>query len=311
MLKRLFKAFKGHRPAHNLSGWPKDRGYDLHLPTQQNGKKERPLILAIHGYTHDGVQMAGLTAPDGDPSHPLSLNSLATEEGFAVAYPYGTRIGFLPGRCWNAGGGINGYAPVGDPARRKSINDVQFFQDLIQNLSSKFQVDKQRIYLLGISNGGAMAQRLAMEVPHLWAAVATVAGCNQHAAASQVTPKNPVPLLHIHGTEDKIWPYEGGPMQSFGLMESVDASIKGWAEANSAEVANEVECEPKNPSDPTRVRYRRYQGTTDLELYTVLGGGHAWPSGYQYLPEKVMGSVSSQLDTNRLIWNFFERHART
>jgi polyhydroxybutyrate depolymerase len=310
VLKRIIKAVKGNRPTISLPNWGKSRGYDIHLPPGEDPAKPLPLVVAIHGYTHDGLQMANLTSPTGSATHPDSLNSLANSEGFAVVYPYGTRIGFMPGRCWNAGGGINGFAPVGEPARRLKVNDVKFFRDLLDDVKQKQAIDDRRVYLVGISNGGAMAQRLAVDLPQLWAAVATVAGCNQYAAARNVIPTDPMPLLHIHGVEDRVWSYQGGDFRGFGLMESVESSVNRWVQANRATLEHDSVLSPISEVDSTRVRLKTYKGASDVHFYSIEGGGHAWPSGFQYLPKKLMGEVSFQLSANQVIWDFFRRHAK-
>lgn len=310
VLKKLVNLVKGRKPQNRLDGWPKDRGYDLVTP-EGTGDSPIPLIIAIHGYTHDGHQMRMLTAPGGDIQHSDSLDALARQEGFAVAYPYGTKIRALPGRCWNAGGGINGFAPVGDPARRKDIDDVRFFRELLERLKKDLTLDTRRIYLVGISNGGAMAQRLAMEHPELWAAVATVAGCNQFAAAQRIQPSAPMSVLHIHGTGDTIWPYNGGKVSGVGLMQSAEDSVAGWVEANGAVKAEDQPLPTVNKEDPTTVSRTRYQNREtghEVEFYKIEGGGHAWPRGQQYLPQAIMGVVSTQISANQLIWRFFKRH---
>ncbi len=211
--------------------------------------------MAIHGYTHDGKAMRALTSPDGDPAHPDSLDSLADRENVVVAYPNGTPVGVFPGRCWNAGGGENGFAAVASPAVEQKIDDIAYFNDLLDDIKGRLSVDTKRVYAVGISNGAAMAHRLAMELSDRLAAVATVAGCNQRAAARQQSPEKPMPLLHIHGTHDPIWPYQA-----------------------------------------------------PLELWTIQGGGHAWPRGQQFLPEEAIGKVSQEFSANEVIWDFFSGH---
>jgi polyhydroxybutyrate depolymerase len=306
MFSRIKKLLTPHKPEFSLTAWPEDRGYDLFAP---DGAGPFPLVIAIHGYTHDGPKMRNLTSSTGDPSHPDSLDSLAAREKFAVAYPNGTSISMMPGRCWNAGGGVNGYAPVGEPAQSQGVDDLKYFQDLLDDINNRASVDPSRVYLLGISNGGAMAQRLAMESPENWAAVATVAGCNQHAAASGVKPKAPVPLLHIHGTKDPVWPYSGGPFGQSGLMVSVEESLAVWTEANGAELLEETQVSDIVHEDGCEVLLSRYRGTSqrcDVDFYKVVGGGHAWPSGQRYLPKPIIGHTTDIISTNKVAWTFFQ-----
>lgn len=305
MLKRLIKAYKGRSPTREVPGWPKARGFDIFLPPKP--KERVPLIVVFHGYTQDGSLMRALTSATGDLEDPAIFDRAANHRGYGVVYPYGTKIGFLPGRCWNAGGRVNGFAPVGDPAVRLNVPDVDFFQDLLATIESNHPVDASKVFLVGISNGGAMVQRLAVELPARLQAVATVAGCNQYSAATHHTPPEPVALLHIHGTQDKVWPYAGGKFGTAGVMESVERSVQGWIQANQAEPTEERALDPVYPDDPVRVHLKRYQGLKPVECYRLDGGGHSWPGGHQFMSEKVIGKVSRQLSANDVILDFFDR----
>ncbi|MGQ0569083.1 MAG: hypothetical protein ACT4P5_06055 [Armatimonadota bacterium] len=48
---------------------------------------------------------------------------------------------------------------------------------------------------------------------------------------------------------------------------------------------------------------------TEVILYAVEGGGHTWPGGWQYLPERVVGRTSRDIDANQVIWSFLKKHA--
>lgn len=309
VLKRLLKAYRGQSPQHRLPKWPKNRGFDLYLPNTP--QTPPPLILVFHGYTQDGGLMRRLTGPTDRDDDPKVFDRAANARGYAVCYPYGTKIGFLPGRCWNAGGRQGGYAPVGDPAVRLKVDDIAFVDDLLSHLTSHFGVDPHRVFLAGISNGGALIQRLATVHPENFLALASVAACNQYSASNEAPPERCLPLLHIHGTKDKVWPYQGGKMTGLGLMESVENSVAGWVRAAGNPDFSESDLEPLDPKDPIRVRKKRYRGSHPIELYTLVGGGHYWPGGSQFLSEKVIGKVSNQLDANGLILDFFDQYLDT
>lgn len=304
-IKRIIKAYRGEAPDFSVPGWSKSRGYDLFTP--KDVEEEVPLILVLHGYTHDGRKMRSLTSPDGSPDHPRVFDRMANQRGFAVAYPYGSKIGFLPGRCWAAGGGVSGFAPVGDPAVRLKVDDVAFIRDLLRHLGAEARIDQDRVFLLGISNGGAMVQRLATEMPECWKGVVTVAGCNQYCAALNTRPGQAVPRLHIHGTSDKVWPYEGGKVKAVGVMESVEKSVAGWVQANQAQLAEETPLHSAAAEDPTSVSLRRYQGVAPVEHYIVKNGGHAWPDGDEFMSPRLMGLVCRHFSANQVALDFFER----
>ena len=292
--------FRKSKPAHSLPGWRPGRGYDLVVPSQSNGD----LLIVIHGFTHDGKVMSALTSPNGDPAHSESLDSLARQEGLILCYPNGTPLSIMPGRCWNGGGGRNGYCAVAKKAVDKKVDDVKYLEELIKHLSSLHRVE--RVFLTGISNGAALAHRFATERPELVQALAVVAGCNQHAASEESIPPQPVPLLHIHGSADPIWPYDGGIIPTQGRLDSVASSLRIWAEANSAHIQDEREL-PEHRHQELKVNFTRYEGKKPIELYRVEGGGHTWPGGQQYLPKKMIGPVHPRFSASRTILSFLKR----
>ena len=114
------------------------RRYVLSVPDGAEG--ELPLVVALHGRLGTGRGMA----------RDLGQDELLDEQGFAAVYPDGYR------RSWNDGRG-------GGPAAEAGIDDVGFIEALLEEVAGQVTVDASRVYLVGISNGGMMAQRLACE----------------------------------------------------------------------------------------------------------------------------------------------------
>ena len=292
--------FRKTKPTYKLPGWKQGRGYDLTVPTDPSGD----LVIVIHGFTHDSHTMRALTSPDGVPENPASFDSLARAEGALVCYPNGTSLTLMPGRCWNGGGGSNGYCAVAKKAVDNKIDDIRYLEELIAHLRSQQKVE--RVYLTGISNGAAMAHRFVTQRPDQVRALAVVAGCNQFAAAEKLIPEQATPILHIHGTADPIWPYDGGQIPTQGRLDSVESSLSIWARANNAALVENKELTHLQYDDQ-RVTFCRYEGSAALELYRVEGGGHTWPGGQQYLPKKVIGPVHPRFSASSTILEFFKR----
>ncbi len=224
---------------------------------------------------------------------------MAEREGFVVVYPEGTSF---PQR-WNAA----------DAFLLQSVDDVQFFRDLVSDLAGVVAVDPARIYVSGMSNGGAMASRLACEAGDVVAAIGTVAavpfepsgGCN---------PQRPVPVVAFHGTADPVVSYAGGPHPvsvlgtrmsrragSIGYL-PVEAWIAGWGERNGCEGTPEA---PAANGDARAIRYTHCTDGAEVLLYTIEGGGHTWPGG---LPVPFMGKTSRDINATAIIWEFFQAH---
>jgi polyhydroxybutyrate depolymerase len=136
--------------------------------------------------------------------------------------------------------------------------------------------------------------------------------------AQMRVPARPISVLLMAGTKDPLVPYEGGDIgfargRKVGRVVSVAETIKYWTMFDQCPPSPIIAVEPdKDPEDGTRVR-REISGPcregTEVILYAVEGGGHTWPGGQQYLPERIVGRTSRDIDANEVIWSFFKRHA--
>jgi polyhydroxybutyrate depolymerase len=235
------------------------------------------------------------------------FNTLADKEGFMVVYPDGIE------NHWNDGRAAVRYRTI-----REKIDDVGFISALIDYLVKERRVDKNRVYVTGISNGAMMSFRLACELTGKIAAIAPVAGNLPDDLAPHCSPARPIPVLMISGTADPLMPWGGGEAGSrrvkVGRVLSVAQTLKFWAAHNQCSPTPAITWEsPRDPRDGTRVRKEVYGGGqegAEVILYAIEGGGHSWPKGHQYLPEIFVGKTSQNLDANEVIWNFFKKQSR-
>jgi polyhydroxybutyrate depolymerase len=268
------------------------RGFYLFVPSGYDPAESLPLVLALHGHFGDGPKMEGL-------SH---LSSIAEDAGFIVAYPDGMNRGWNDGR----------------PDVNQGVDDVTFIRDLLTTLQSRYNIDSQRIYATGMSNGGFMSYRLACEMAGQFAAIAPVAATMGKGLSSGCSPAHPISVCLIHGTADPLVPWNGGPvgrgLRQRGDVLSGDETARYWAKVNSCETtSSNREVAPSDPADPTRIFvtwYKNGRAGSEVILYRIEGGGHAWPGGIQYLPARWVGTASRQMDASRVIWDFFSRHRR-
>ena len=233
------------------------------------------------------------------------FNSLADKEGFIIVYPEAYE------HHWNDGRGDPGIR-----AQAENIDDVAFISALIDQLVQDLNIDKKMVYATGISNGAIMSNRLGCELSDKIAAIAPVAGNIPQKTASTWSPSRAVSVLIINGTEDPIVPYNGGEVSflSFktGKVISVADTVKFWVSKDGCPAAPEMEQLPDlTPDDSTSTIIERYTGCrdgTEVVLYKVIGGGHTWPGGLQYMPEKFIGKTSRDFSATETIWQFFKLH---
>ena len=266
------------------------RSYLIHVPPCYDGSQPTPVVLAFHGAGTNGAIMALSSG----------LNSKADEAGFVVVYPNGTGKGnfFL---VWNSGG-FHG------PNADQLPDDVKFVDHLLDDLATVVNADPKRVYATGMSNGGMMCYRLASELSERIAAVAPVAGTM---AVDRPRAKRPVPVIHFHGTADRLVPFEGPAEKTtrFLSFKSVEETVRFWATANGCRRAPQKTDLPDTADDGTTVRRETYEPGKDgaeVVLYVIEGGGHTWPG--QHWPVLLLGNTSSDISANDLIWEFFQKH---
>ena len=265
------------------------RSYLLYVPASANRSQPLPLVLVFHGGTGNAQSAERMSGFD----------RVADQNGFVVVYPNGTsRVSDDILLTWN-GGTCCGYA------QEKNVDDTGFVRAILADLQPLVNIDAKRIYAAGMSNGGILSQRLACEAADLFAAIAPVAGTLNFPSCS---PAQPVSVIEFHGTDDRHLPYDGGvgPESLAGVdFASVKDSIDFWLNFDGCPAAPQTETFADIQNDI----YASCANGTAVELYTILGGRHAWPGSDG--PGWPGGDLPTQsISATDLIWEFFAAHPK-
>ncbi|HYQ30769.1 MAG TPA: alpha/beta fold hydrolase [Polyangiaceae bacterium] len=254
----------------------------MRLPETRRADERVPLLLVLHGF---GVSSSLLIEKAG-------LNALADQKRFAYLAPEGARDA-LGRPFWNAGKSCC-------DLERQPIDDVKRLRDLLDANLNDAAIDPTRVFVIGYSNGGFMAQRLACDVGDRIAGVVSVAGA---APSSEVPcPQNSaLAVLEIHGDADPIVHYTGGTVFDRTDLEAHASAVdtaKYWARQLSChggpQTGQPLDLEPHVPARETSVqRYDACRGA--VELWTVQGGGHY---------------VALQPPALDAIWGFVQAHPK-
>lgn len=270
---------------YTLEHGGRTRSYLLHAPEKLDPRTPSALLVMLHGGGGSGTHAMKSTG----------FNALADEKGFLAAYPNGTGFSDNALLTWNAGSCCK-------YAMDNNIDDVGFMRALVADVSARYAVDPARVYVAGFSNGAMMAYRLACEAPDLFAAAASVSGI---LSVDTCEPSRPIPLIIFHGTKDENVPYFGGVGKK--------AIVKDQRPPISDSVnlfADMFHCAPVEQMDINEnVRLDAHKGCdagSEVLLYTINGGGHAWPGGTRVF--SLEDSPSDAMDATRLMWDFFEKH---
>ena len=217
------------------------------------------------------------------------MDNTADANNFIVVYPDGI------GNAWNVGWFGNYHS---------GTDDVGFISKLIDTMSLLYNVDLNRVYACGLSNGGFLSHRLACELDNRIAAIASVAGEFSDSVAYYCNPSRKIPIMMIHGTNDPTVPYTG--LGTIGTEESIAI----WLNKNECSLVNDTIDVPNTNTTDTataqRINYRSCANNTELLFYKINGGGHTWPNA---LINTNYGPTCRDFDASTEIWNFFNRYA--
>ncbi len=174
------------------------RQYLLYVPDSYDDAEPWPLVVVFHGYTMNASQQLSESG----------IEAAAEKEGFLAVFPQGR--GEYQRWLFELDE-VDIDVSTANP-------DIAFVGDLIEHLRESLNVDTDRIYAAGFSNGGWMASAVACLMPETFAAVAPVAGIMDFGDACDSS--SPVPLVTFHGTADQFEPFMGGVE---------NAPLQGWA----------------------------------------------------------------------------------
>jgi polyhydroxybutyrate depolymerase len=255
------------------------REYLLYVPRRYDRSKPVPLVISMHGAGGWPAQQMNLTG----------WNRLADAEGFIVVYP------------WAVGGGPRTWRVKPGPGLTK---DVRFIAELIDRIAAEYNIDRDRIYANGLSNGAGMAFVLSCTLSDRIAAIGAVSAA-QTLRWSWCTDTRAVPMIAIHGREDRLTPYDGGSSWiGAATFPAVTKWVASWARRNRC-APNAMES--AMTGGVTRREYADCANGAGVVLYTVDGAGHVWPGG-QEMPEWFVGPHSDSIDATKQIWEFFRAH---
>jgi polyhydroxybutyrate depolymerase len=274
------------------------RTYVLYVPTTYDATSPTALVVALHGRGGNGASTALST----------DFSNFAEREGFLVVYPEAYDPTFED-PTWNYGRSIIGYdSPLWD--------DDAFLDTLIADLALSLNIDMNRLYVTGISNGGFMTERLACTRADKYAAFASVAATAPYGLSGLCEGTSPVPVLHIHGTADPIVPWEGmqGRLpiteQIYYISAPMDNTMGFWAQHNGCALDFAREDLPNTDPDSSvaTFTFNDCPENAPLMLYAVFGGGHTWP-GIRDFESSVLGEVNMDFNATEVIWDFFSQRS--
>lgn len=269
------------------------RTYYVHPHSTYDGTCKSPLLIALHPFLCTPADMETMTG----------FSKIANREGFIVVYPEGL------GLRWNDGSVMVPYA-----------DDVAFIRAVIDDVSTEYLVDENRVYICGASNGAFMTNRLVCEMSDRFAAAAVVMGAPMPAVTYDCCyPPVGIPMMMIHGTRDPIVPFNGGDVMFAGRIKICFKSFYDtmwlWVDRNCLEpsgfmLADLPEIDSNDGTCVTEILFEQGNPEAPVHCYVIHGGGHTWPGSNCFLPQLFVGKVSHEFNASETIWSFFRGFPR-
>lgn len=257
---------------HTLDVRGQGRTYRLHVPDSSGPGSA--LVLVFHGYGDSAVNIEAYSR----------MNEVAERHGFVVAYPQGSQDDL--GRA---------FFDVGYEFHSSRVDDIGFARTLQESLVQRLDLDEQKVFVTGMSNGGDFAYHLACSGETWMAAIAPVAGMMLETVTDRCRPGRRLSIMEIHGTNDAVTLWDGDPddVGGWGAYLSQMEAMELWADVYALDPAEEESVPALAAASPTgqvtQLRWTSMEDETELRLVRIEGGTHVWPG----------------LAASNLIWEFF------
>lgn len=254
------------------------RPYTLVVPSGYDGGVA-PLLVLLHGYGATGAIQ----------NNYFGFTALANARTFLLATPDGT-LDSNGKRFWNATNACCNFAPP-------IVDDVKYLSAIIDDAALRYRVDPRRVFVVGHSNGGFMAHRMACDRADRVAAIVSLAGANWKDLSS-CQPSQPVAVLQVHGTMDQTIAYDGGTLGPYAFPGARE-TVQGWATKNGCSgtltsIPGPLDLDTAVVgSETSRASYTCATGAA--ELWTLEGSGHVPNLNANWRNE---------------VWNFLAAHAK-
>ena len=246
-----------------------EREYLIYVPDSYNHSLATPMMLNFHGFAGSAT----------DYMRYADMRSVAESENFILVYPQGT--------CSD---GLSHWNPCPRGGENKSTtDDLGFIHAMINDISTQYNVDQQRIYATGYSNGGMMAYGLANHKSDLIAAVACVSGIMLDCFGSI---SHSMPILHLHGTSDNELPYNGN-----SEYPSVQSILDYWIDFNNTSINPISRIDNSGTIPIEQYIYDQGDNSVSVEHLKYIGGEHVW-----------FDNTFQGYSTGELIWNFVSKY---
>ncbi len=225
-----------------------------------------PVVFAFHGSADTGQNLQRYSGFD----------EAADRLGYIMVYPEATKYNWTERTITGNEG--------------ETIDDVQFFKDIISKLQKDLKIDRKRIYSFGFSAGGFLSHALACYAPEYLAAYSTIAASMDRSLTDDYSSSLEIPVLMIQGTEDESVLWEGSEEGNFPYL-SQEEVLQVLLTSNNCQPDPVSVYLPVDADDGRKIRretYKNDSGVTGVEFYIIENGHHDWPYQILNIPDTLL-----------------------
>ncbi len=247
-----------------------NRAYDLIPPTSIDATKPAPLLILIHGFTDVG------SSPWEEMDTYMKVSPETDKRGMLLARVHGNTDPVLQKYYWNATDSCCDF-------ENANPNDVGYILAVIEDVKKSYAVDPKQIYVLGHSNGGFMANRLACDKADVFAGIVSLAG-ETYKDQKRCAASAPIAFLQVQGDADDTVPYGGGPAEGVAVFPPAPGAIetaKDWSVKNHCDPTPD-DSQPAIDlatdlagNETTKSVYKNCEANGATEVWTIHGGPHS------------------------------------
>ena len=259
----------------------KTREYYVSLP--EDTSKPVPIIINFHGFLSHAIDQQGFS----------QMDNYAHQNGIGIVYPEGVK------RSWNVGKAI-----------LNDENDIGFVNALIDSVSSNYNIDSNRIYACGFSNGGTFSYELMCGLSNKIAAFGSVGGNFSINEKRLCNIDREIPLIHIHGTKDRLQNYNNSDRDFLSTIESVNYWVK-YNQLDIKVVENMEDIHKKDGTTVEKYTYSKNNSNTQVIHFKVVKGGHLWlgsPIADWLTLRLFFGKNNHEINSSKEIVDFFLKY---
>jgi polyhydroxybutyrate depolymerase len=247
------------------------RSFITYIPLINQPSEPTPLVFNLHGMSSNALQQMIY----GD------FRGIADTANFIIVHPQGL-LNITGETHWNLG--------------QSSVDDIGFLNSLYSYIVSNYNINLDKVYSTGMSNGGYMSYFLACNMSDKIAAIASVTGAMGSFTQLNCNPTHPTPVMEIHGTAD-----------SNVLFNEIFNGLEYWRDYNNCNLIADttviLDFNFEDLSSVEHIVYNNGDNGVTTELFKIINGGHTWPGS-----SISIGATNYDIDASIEIWKFFSRY---